>query len=100
MPGSHSPTMRPVGIVATARTRATSDPVPMPPWVLRRSRMGKRDTRTMPAERDLAALLATLDVERRPGTFAYVQRSPHADSPAGAVAMIDEGTSVTYVVDA
>ena len=54
----------------------------------------------MPAERDLARLLATLDVERRPGTFAYVQRSPDVAAPAGAAAMIDEGTSITYVVDA
>ncbi len=59
-----------------------------------------RDTRAMPAERDLVRLLGTLDVERRPGTFAYVQRATGEEAPAGPVAMIDEGSLTTYVVDA
>jgi uncharacterized protein len=59
----------------------------------------ERDTRDVPAERDLTTLLATLDVARRPGTFAYVQRPPGAAAPRGARAMIDEETSTTYIVD-
>ena len=54
---------------------------------------------TMPAERDLARLLATLDVIRRPGTFAFLQVPPGAAPPPGTAAMIDEGDTVTYVVD-
>ena len=53
----------------------------------------------MPAERDLRTLLSTLDVVRRPGTFVYVQRPLGEVAPAGVRAMIDEGTSTTYVVD-
>jgi uncharacterized protein len=53
----------------------------------------------MTAERDLDVLLATLDVERRPGTFVYHQRSSAAPPVPGALAMIDEGDTTTYVVD-
>jgi hypothetical protein len=53
----------------------------------------------MPAERDLPTLLSTLDVVRRPGTFGYVQRPLGEVAPPGVRAMIDEGTSTTYVVD-
>jgi hypothetical protein len=60
----------------------------------------QRDTRRVPAERDLATLLATLDVARRPGAFAFVQQPTGAEAPADARAMIDEETSTTYVVDA
>jgi uncharacterized protein len=58
-----------------------------------------RDTRAVAAERDLAVLLATLDVERRPGTFVYHQRPGAAPPVAGALAMIDEGDTTTYIVD-
>jgi uncharacterized protein len=53
----------------------------------------------VPAERDLATLLATLDVVRRPGTFVFLQVPPGAEPPPGTAAMVDEGDSVTYVVD-
>ena len=54
----------------------------------------------MTGERDLDVLLATLDVERRPGTFTYVELPPSDGAPVGAVAMVDEGDAVTYVVPA
>jgi uncharacterized protein len=40
-----------------------------------------------------------LDVERRPGTFVYHQRPGAAAPVPGALAMIDEGDTTTYVVD-
>jgi hypothetical protein len=51
-----------------------------------------------PGERDLDALLGALDVERRPGTFAYVSRSALDPAPGDTLATIDEGESITYVV--
>ncbi len=59
----------------------------------------ERDTRGVPAERDLTTLISTLDVVRRPGTFVYVQQPTGTDAPAGVRAMIDEGPLTTYVVD-
>jgi hypothetical protein len=53
----------------------------------------------MRPERDLGVLLATLDVERRPGTFVYHQRSSAAAAVPGALATIDEGDTTTYIVD-
>jgi hypothetical protein len=53
----------------------------------------------MSPERDLDVLLATLDVERRPGTFVYHQRVSAAAPVPGALAMIDEGDTTAYVVD-
>ena len=51
-------------------------------------------------ERDLGTILATMEVVRRPGTFAYAQVTAGSPAPAGAVAMIDEGATVAYVVEA
>jgi hypothetical protein len=51
-----------------------------------------------PGERDLDAMLGALDVERRPGTFAYVTRSAVEPAPGDPFATIDEGESITYVV--
>lgn len=51
----------------------------------------------MAGETDLAAMLATLDVERRPGTFAFVS----SDDPtfaAEAQAMVHEAQGTTWVV--
>lgn len=45
-------------------------------------------------------LLATLDVERRPGVFAYVVVPTGSPPPPAAVAMVDEGDTTSYVVDA
>ncbi len=53
----------------------------------------------LPPERDLATLLATLDVARRAGTFVFVQVAPGGEAPPGTAAMVDEGDAVTYVVD-
>lgn len=51
----------------------------------------------MAGETDLAAMLATLDVERRPGTFAFVS-GDHPGVAASAVAMVAEEEAVTWVV--
>ena len=61
--------------------------------------MTGRDTSEMGAERDLDVLIATLDVERRPGTFVYHQRPGEAEPVPGALVMIDEGETTTYIVD-
>ncbi len=61
--------------------------------------MTRRHADEMRAERDLAVLLATLDVERRPGTFVYHQRRGSTAPVPGALAMIDEGDTTSYVVD-
>jgi hypothetical protein len=53
-----------------------------------------------PGERDLDTILATMDVVRRPGAFAYVQVATGTTAPPGAAAMIDEGATTTYVVAA
>ncbi len=52
----------------------------------------------MPGETDLAAMLAGLDVERRPGAFGYVETVPGDPAPAGAMAMVSEGGRVSWVV--
>jgi hypothetical protein len=51
-------------------------------------------------ERDLGVLLATLDVERRPGAYAYVVRPSGEPPPPGTFAMVDEGDTTAYVIDA
>lgn len=45
-------------------------------------------------------LLANLDVERRPGVYAYVVVPTGSPPPPAAMAMIDEGDTTSYVVDA
>lgn len=59
-----------------------------------------RDTAAMPApgELDLALMLAGLEVVRRPGTFVYIAAAPGTPSPPGAVAMLDEGDAMSYIV--
>lgn len=52
----------------------------------------------MPGETDVAAMLATLDVERRPGTYGYVDTRAGGAAPTGAVAMIAEGHTTCWVV--
>lgn len=54
----------------------------------------------MDPERDLDRILATMDVVRRPGAFAYIAAVSGTPPPAGASAMIDEGATTAYVVDA
>jgi len=53
-----------------------------------------------PGETDLAAMLAAIDVVRRPGEFVYVVRAPGEPAPPDALATIDEAASVSYVVPA
>lgn len=53
-----------------------------------------------PGATDLAAILAHLDVHRRPGVYRYVDLPVGAPPPPDAVAMIDEGDSRSYVVPA
>jgi len=53
---------------------------------------------TAPGEVDLARMLAALDVVRRPGVYGYVAGPPAGPAPQGALAMIDEGDVVSYVV--
>ena len=52
----------------------------------------------MAGERDLDVLLATLDVERRPGAFTYLELPPAARPPLDAAAMVHEDDTITYVV--
>ncbi len=56
-----------------------------------------------PGETDLAAMLASLDVERRPGVFTYVEipGTPTAElmELAQAVVVEDEGTTVVLAVE-
>lgn len=55
----------------------------------------------MSGETDLARMLATLDVDARPGTFAFVSVAAHdAALDALASARIDEAEGVTYVMPA
>jgi len=49
-------------------------------------------------ETDLQAILASLDVERRAGTYGFVETDPGDPPPDGAVAMIDERRTVSWVV--
>jgi uncharacterized protein len=53
----------------------------------------------VPGERDLSTILATLEVERRPGVFVYVLAARGTPPPEGTAAMIEEGATTTYVVD-
>jgi uncharacterized protein len=50
-------------------------------------------------ETDLPTILATLEVERRPGVYLYVQAASGTPQPPGALAMVDEGATTTFVVD-
>lgn len=53
----------------------------------------------VPGETDLDKMLATLDVERRPGVFTYVAvQVPTPDLLAGAQAMVTEGDLTTLVL--
>lgn len=52
----------------------------------------------MPGETDLGRMLATLDVERRPGTFTFVSGHDLAGLVDGAVATVVEAEGTTYVV--
>jgi hypothetical protein len=45
-------------------------------------------------------MLAGLDVVRRPGAFVYLTSLPDTPAPDEAVAVIDEGTAMTYIVPA
>jgi uncharacterized protein len=45
-------------------------------------------------------MLAGLDVVQRPGEFVYMSIPDREQAPADAIAMVDEGTTVTYVVPA
>ena len=51
----------------------------------------------MSGETDLDKMLATLDVERRPGRFAFVS-GDHPGLRAAAVALIEEAPGTTLVV--
>jgi uncharacterized protein len=51
----------------------------------------------VPGERDLDALLATIDVERRPGIFAVVT-GDHPGFAAVAAASVSESEGMTWVV--
>jgi hypothetical protein len=56
-----------------------------------------------PGERDLASMLRSLTVERRPGLFAYVAVDVAVDRPdasllARAAAMVEESEGVTLVL--
>lgn len=53
----------------------------------------------MAGETDLARMLATLDVERRSGTFTFVS-GDHPEFSAIAEAMIAETEGMTYVIPA
>jgi hypothetical protein len=53
----------------------------------------------MAAETDLARMLASLEVERRPGRFAFVT-GPWPTLRDAAVAMVEEADGTTIVVEA
>ena len=54
----------------------------------------------MPAERDLARMLATLDVDRRPGTFVFLAGEwPALRELAHAVVSESEGPTLVVPVD-
>ena len=75
----------------------------MPAWVLRGGGTGtaiRGKLTTVPGERDLAVLLRDMDVARRPGAFAYILAVSGTAAPPGTFAMIDEGGTTAYVVDA
>lgn len=52
---------------------------------------------TAPGETDLARMLASLRIERRPGVFAYVS-GVYPDLLAVAEAIVTESDAVTYIV--
>lgn len=54
----------------------------------------------MTGEPELAVLLQDLDVERRPGAFAYIVGISGTAPPPATYAMIDEGDTTAFVVDA
>ncbi|MEO6570045.1 MAG: ACT domain-containing protein [Ilumatobacteraceae bacterium] len=51
----------------------------------------------MPAERDLARMLASIDIEQRPGSFAFVT-GEWPGLVASAHAIVEESEGRTYVV--
>jgi hypothetical protein len=54
----------------------------------------------MSGERDLHVLLANMDVSRRQGAFAYILAASGTPAPPDTYAMIDEGETTAFVVDA
>ena len=55
----------------------------------------------MPGERDLASMLRSLTVERRPGVFVYVSvERPSAELVAKAAAVVEEAEGITLVLPA
>ena len=52
----------------------------------------------MPGERDLDAILASLDVVREPGVFVVAQLPADAEPPAGTRAWVREREGVTVVL--
>jgi uncharacterized protein len=52
----------------------------------------------VPGERDLGAILASLDVLREAGVFVVAQLSAGAEPPAGTRAWVREGEGVTVVL--
>lgn len=54
----------------------------------------------MSGERDLDVILEELEVDRRPGAFAYILAITGGAPPPELFAMIDEGATTAYVVDA
>jgi hypothetical protein len=53
----------------------------------------------VPGERDLASMLRSLTVERRPGVFAYVSvERPSAELVSLAAAVVEESEGVTLVL--
>jgi hypothetical protein len=51
-------------------------------------------------ERDLDVLLADMSVVRRDGAFAYIMAASGTPAPPDTHAMIDEGATTAFVVDA
>jgi hypothetical protein len=53
----------------------------------------------VPGERDLASILRSLTIERRPGVFAYVSvEQPSAELVSLAAAVVEESEGVTLVL--
>lgn len=61
---------------------------------------GKCDDRAVaaPGETDLDRILASLEVVRRPGGFVYRSEPAGTPTPPHAVAMVDEGDTITHVI--
>lgn len=53
---------------------------------------------TAPGETNLAAMLASLGVERRPGEFGFVETTAGGPAPQSAMAMVHEGDRVSWIV--